>query len=55
VIDQAIVVTRSFNFTSRADERNSKNAVVIRNATKVDEAFVADYKTLIEASTPKNE
>jgi phosphatidylserine/phosphatidylglycerophosphate/cardiolipin synthase-like enzyme len=50
VIDQAIVVTGSFNFIPRADERNSENVVVIRNAPKVDEAFAADDKTLIAAS-----
>jgi phosphatidylserine/phosphatidylglycerophosphate/cardiolipin synthase-like enzyme len=50
IIDQAIVVTGSYNFTARADERNSENVVVIRNAPKVDEAFAADYQTLIAAS-----
>ena len=53
IIDQAIVVTGSYNFTARADERNSENVVVIRNAPKADEAFAADYKTLIAASEQK--
>ena len=44
IIDDAIVVTGSYNFTARADERNSENVVVIRNAPKVDEAFTATTK-----------
>ena len=54
IIDQAIVVTGSYNFTARADERNSENVIVIRNALKVDEAFAADYQTLVEASEKKD-
>ena len=50
IIDQAIVVTGSYNFTVRSDERNAENVVVIRKAPKVDEAFAADYQTLIAAS-----
>jgi phosphatidylserine/phosphatidylglycerophosphate/cardiolipin synthase-like enzyme len=53
IIDQAIVVTGSFNYTARADERNSENVVVIRNARKADAAFAADYQTLIAASEQK--
>ena len=50
IIDQAIVVTGSYNFTARADERNSENVVVIRNAPKVDEEFAVDYQALVAAS-----
>jgi len=53
IIDQATVVTGSYNFTARADERNSENVVVIRNAPKVDEAIAADYQKLIAASEQK--
>jgi phosphatidylserine/phosphatidylglycerophosphate/cardiolipin synthase-like enzyme len=53
IIDEAIVVTGSYNFTARADERNSENVVVIRNAPKVDEAFVVDYQKLLAASEQK--
>jgi phosphatidylserine/phosphatidylglycerophosphate/cardiolipin synthase-like enzyme len=53
IIDQAIVVTGSYNFTARADERNSENVVVIRIAPKVDEEFAADYQMLIAASEQK--
>jgi phosphatidylserine/phosphatidylglycerophosphate/cardiolipin synthase-like enzyme len=49
IIDQAIVVTGSYNFTARVDERNTENVVVIRNAPKVDEEFAADYQTPITA------
>jgi phosphatidylserine/phosphatidylglycerophosphate/cardiolipin synthase-like enzyme len=46
IIDQAIVVTGSFNFTTRADERNSENLLVIRNAPQVVKAFLDDYQKL---------
>jgi phosphatidylserine/phosphatidylglycerophosphate/cardiolipin synthase-like enzyme len=53
VIDQAIVVTGSYNFTVRADERNSENVVVIRNAPNVVKAFSDDYQTLLTASAQR--
>jgi phosphatidylserine/phosphatidylglycerophosphate/cardiolipin synthase-like enzyme len=50
VIDQSIVVTGSFNFTVRADERNSENLLVIRNAPNVVKAFLYDFQILNEDS-----
>jgi len=54
VIDQSIVVTGSFNFTIRADERNSENLLVIRNSPEVVKAFLDDYQTLRADSVAKN-
>jgi phosphatidylserine/phosphatidylglycerophosphate/cardiolipin synthase-like enzyme len=53
VIDQSIVVTGSFNFTARADERNSENLLIIRNAPNVVKGFSADFQILLEDSVRK--
>ena len=46
-------VAGSYNFRTRADERNSENVVVIRDALKIDEALAADYLTLNAPSVQK--
>jgi phosphatidylserine/phosphatidylglycerophosphate/cardiolipin synthase-like enzyme len=53
IIYRSIVVTGTFNYTARADKRNSENIVVIRNAPKVDDAFAPGYHTLIASSEQK--
>jgi len=50
IIDQSIVVTGSFNFTTSADERNSENIVVIRNAPNAERQFADDYQLLVAES-----
>ncbi len=52
IIDQSIIVTGSFNFTNSADDRNSENIVVIREAPKVERAFADDYELLVADSMP---
>ena len=47
IIDQAIVLTGSFNFAPSADDRNTENVVVLRNAPEVLAAFVANHDTLM--------
>ncbi|MEI6305737.1 MAG: phospholipase D family protein [Deltaproteobacteria bacterium] len=39
IIDQAVVITGSFNFTRAAEEKNAENLLVLRN----DPALVAKY------------
>ncbi len=50
IIDQSIIVTGSFNFTTSADERNAENIVVIRNAADAEKRFADDYSLLVEDS-----
>jgi phosphatidylserine/phosphatidylglycerophosphate/cardiolipin synthase-like enzyme len=50
IIDQLIIVTGSFNFTISADERNSENIVVIRNAPNTETQFSDDYRLLVNDS-----
>ena len=40
------MLTGSYNFTTSADDRNTENLLVIRNAPDVMKAFVTDYQTL---------
>ncbi len=46
VIDDAIVLTGSYNFTTAADNRNTENLLVIRNAPELVRSFLKDYEIL---------
>jgi phosphatidylserine/phosphatidylglycerophosphate/cardiolipin synthase-like enzyme len=47
VIDQAIVLTGSFNFAPSADNLNTENVLVIRNAPEIVAAFVANHEKIL--------
>lgn len=44
IIDNAIVVTGSFNFTKAAEEKNAENLIIIRNAPDVVNSFVKNFQ-----------
>jgi phosphatidylserine/phosphatidylglycerophosphate/cardiolipin synthase-like enzyme len=54
VIDQAVVITGSFNFSPASEAFNTENVLVIRKAPDVVTAFVADFET-ISADTLRKE
>lgn len=54
VIDEMILLTGSYNFTTSADARNTENLLVIRNAPEIVKAFLDDYQTLNADSLRKN-
>jgi phosphatidylserine/phosphatidylglycerophosphate/cardiolipin synthase-like enzyme len=54
IIDGSLVATGSYNFTLRADERNSENLLVIRDSPKVVKSFAEDYQLLLADSVAFN-
>lgn len=53
IIDESIVLTGSYNFTNSADDRNTENLLVIRNAPGVVRGFADDYRALRAGSLIK--
>jgi phosphatidylserine/phosphatidylglycerophosphate/cardiolipin synthase-like enzyme len=51
VIDGAVVITGSFNFTKAAEERNAENVLVIRDKAMA-ETYVENWKRHAEHSEP---
>ncbi len=51
VIDRARVITGSFNFTRAAEDRNTENLLVLRDATLA-AAYAANWERRREASEP---
>jgi phosphatidylserine/phosphatidylglycerophosphate/cardiolipin synthase-like enzyme len=49
IVDGAVVVTGSFNFTKNAEENNAENLLVIRDATLA-EQYAANWKAHAEHS-----
>ena len=47
IIDGAVVLTGSFNFSPTADDRNTENVVVFRHAPQIVAAFTANHDTLM--------
>jgi phosphatidylserine/phosphatidylglycerophosphate/cardiolipin synthase-like enzyme len=46
VIDDAILLTGSYNFATSADDRNTENLLVIRNAPQTVKGFLDDFQML---------
>ena len=55
VIDGTTLLSGSYNFTTSADDRNTENLLVIRNAPQVIKAFLEDYQTLRADSVIKKD
>ena len=51
IVDQAIVVTGSFNFSGNADERNDENVVIIHNP-EIAAAYLAEWERVWEQAGP---
>jgi len=51
VIDDAIVITGSFNFTQSAQSRNAENVLVIRNQ-RLARAYKENFKNRMAEATP---
>lgn len=51
IIDESIVVTGSYNFSSSAEERNDENLVIINNPS-VAEAFMAEFWRVYNRASP---
>jgi len=44
IIDQAAVITGSFNFTKAAEEKNAENLLVIKGDTELVKKYLANFK-----------
>jgi phosphatidylserine/phosphatidylglycerophosphate/cardiolipin synthase-like enzyme len=44
IIDQAVVITGSFNFTKAAEEKNAENLLVIKGNTELVKKYLANFK-----------
>ena len=53
VIDSATVITGSYNFAPSADNRNTENMLIIRNAPDVVAEFIADHQTIMKDTLRK--
>ncbi len=51
VIDEAVVITGSFNFTKAAEEKNAENLLVIRD-TELAAKYLANWKAHFEHAEP---
>jgi phosphatidylserine/phosphatidylglycerophosphate/cardiolipin synthase-like enzyme len=51
IIDQAIVVTGSYNFSRSAEERNDENTLVIHDP-EVAQAFLSEFRKIFGATRP---
>lgn len=50
VIDQAVVITGSFNFTKAAEEKNAENLLVIKGNPELVKRYLANFKEHLEHS-----
>ncbi len=50
IIDQAVVITGSFNFTKAAEEKNAENLLVIRGEPELVIKYIANYEEHLEHS-----
>ena len=52
VVDNAVVVTGSFNFTQQAEQSNAENLVVIRGRPAIAAAYTEDFERHLKHSRP---
>ena len=48
IIDQATIITGSFNFTKEAEERNAENLLVIKGDPGLVKKYFANFKNHLE-------
>lgn len=53
IIDSSVLVTGSFNFSPSADDINTENILVVRNAPEIIDAFVANHDTILKSTLVK--
>jgi len=52
IIDRAIIITGSFNFTRAAEEKNTENLLIIKSDPKLVQAYVANFQNRLALSRP---
>lgn len=52
IVDEATVITGSFNFTKAAEEENAENLLIIRNEPRLAEKYVANFRAHREHAEP---